>query len=68
MSSVKAAAVQISPVLYSREGTAAKVVAKILELGGQGVQYLPRNCHPVLPLFLLCATAFRDGRGKSQTA
>ena len=30
---VKAAAVQISPVLYSREGTLQKVVQKILELG-----------------------------------
>jgi len=30
---VKAAAVQISPVLYSREGTVGKVVKKILELG-----------------------------------
>ena len=39
MSIVKAAAVQISPVLYSREGTVAKVVGKILELGRQGVQF-----------------------------
>ena len=30
---VKAAAVQISPVLYSREGTLQRVVQKILELG-----------------------------------
>ncbi len=30
---VKAAAVQLSPVLYSREGTVEKVVAKIHELG-----------------------------------
>ena len=36
---VKAAAVQISPVLYSREGTVAKVVQKIHELGLQGVQF-----------------------------
>jgi nitrilase len=35
---VKAAAVQISPVLYSREGTVEKVVRKIHELGQQGVQ------------------------------
>jgi aliphatic nitrilase len=36
---VKAAAVQISPVLYSREGTVAKVVRKIHQLGEQGVQF-----------------------------
>ena len=36
---IKAAAVQISPVLYSREGTVAKVVRKIHELGQQGVQF-----------------------------
>jgi aliphatic nitrilase len=30
---VKAAAVQLSPVLYSREGTVEKVVRKIYELG-----------------------------------
>ncbi len=35
---VKAAAVQISPVLYSREGTVEKVCKKIIELGQQGVR------------------------------
>ena len=35
---VKAAAVQISPVLYSREGTVDKIVQKIVELGRQEVQ------------------------------
>lgn len=39
MTIIKAAAVQISPVLYSREGTTDKVVQKILELGHQGVQF-----------------------------
>jgi len=50
---VKAAAVQISPVLYSREGTVAKVVAKILELGGQGVQFatFPETVIPYYPYF-----------------
>ena len=39
MKVVKAAAVQLSPVLYSREGhSPEKVVRKILELGQQGVQ------------------------------
>jgi aliphatic nitrilase len=34
---VKAAGVQLSPVLYNREGTVEKVVRKIHELGQQGV-------------------------------
>jgi nitrilase len=38
MTTVKAAAVQISPVLYSREGSVDKVVQKIHELGREGVQ------------------------------
>jgi hypothetical protein len=38
---VKAAAVQLSPVLYSREGTVEKVVGKIHELGGQGYSSPP---------------------------
>jgi nitrilase len=36
---ISAAAVQISPALYSREGTVKKVVEKISELGRQGVQF-----------------------------
>jgi len=36
MKFVKASAVQLSPVLYSREGTVEKVVRKIHELGQQG--------------------------------
>ena len=39
MTVIKAAAVQISPVLYSREGTVNKVVQKIIELGRQRVQF-----------------------------
>jgi len=39
MKVVKAAAVQLSPVLYSRAGTVEKVVKKIQELGRQGVQF-----------------------------
>ena len=39
MRTVKAAAVQLSPVLYSREGTVDKVVRKIHELGYEGVQF-----------------------------
>jgi aliphatic nitrilase len=39
MTTLRAAAVQISPVLYSREGTVHKVVQKIIELGRQNVQF-----------------------------
>ena len=50
---VKAAAVQISPVLYSREGTVAKVVQKIHELGQKGVQFatFPETVVPYYPYF-----------------
>ena len=39
MKVVKSAAVQISPVLYSRHGTVEKIVRKIHELGEHGVQF-----------------------------
>ncbi|HEX7315649.1 MAG TPA: nitrilase-related carbon-nitrogen hydrolase [Pyrinomonadaceae bacterium] len=50
---VKAAAVQLSPVLYSREGTVEKVVRKIRELGRQGVQFatFPETVVPYYPYF-----------------
>jgi len=50
---VRAAAVQISPVLYSREGTIEKVVKKIIELGRQGVQFatFPETVVPYYPYF-----------------
>ena len=53
MSIVKAAAVQISPVLYSREGTVDRVVSKIIELGRQGVQFatFPETVVPYYPYF-----------------
>ena len=41
---VKAAAVQLSPVLYSRQGTFEKVVKKIRELGAQGVRFATFPC------------------------
>ena len=48
---VKAAAVQLSPVLYSREGTVEKVVQKVHELGRQGVQFatFPETVVPYYP-------------------
>lgn len=50
---VKAAAVQISPVLYSRQGTVDKVVKKIKELGEKGVQFatFPETIVPYYPYF-----------------
>ena len=50
---VKAAAVQLSPVLYSREGTVDKVVQKIHELGHEGVQFatFPETVVPYYPYF-----------------
>src|SRR4051794_39341936 len=39
MTVIKAAAVQLSPVLYSREGTVEKVIQTILDLGSKGVQF-----------------------------
>jgi len=50
---VKAAAVQLSPVLYSREGTVEKVVRKIHELGRQAVQFatFPETVVPYYPYF-----------------
>jgi aliphatic nitrilase len=50
---VKAAAVQISPVLHSRKGTVDKVIRKILELGRQGVQFatFPETVVPHYPYF-----------------
>lgn len=53
MKVVKAAAVQLSPVLYSREATIDKVVRKILELGQQGVQFatFPETVVPYYPYF-----------------
>jgi aliphatic nitrilase len=50
---IKAAAVQISPVLYSRAGTVEKVVNKIRELGRKGVRFatFPETIVPYYPYF-----------------
>lgn len=60
MTLVKAAAVQISPVLYSREGTVDKVVQKILDLGEQGVQFavFPETVVPYYPYFSYVQSPF----------
>lgn len=53
MNQIRAAAVQISPVLYSREGTVARVVAKIEQLSRRGVQFavFPETVIPYYPYF-----------------
>ncbi len=53
MTIIRAAAVQMSPVLYSREGTVDRVVRKITELGRQGVQFatFPEAVVPYYPYF-----------------
>lgn len=57
---VKAAAVQISPVLYSRAGTVEKVINKIKELGRKGVQFatFPETIIPYYPYFSFVQSAF----------
>jgi aliphatic nitrilase len=61
MTIIKAAAVQISPVLYSREGTVDKVVQKIIELGRQGVQFatFPETLVPYYPYFSLVQAPYQ---------
>jgi nitrilase len=61
---VKVAAVQISPVLYSREGTVEKVVNKIRELGKKGVQFatFPETIIPYYPYFSFIQTPYAMGK------
>ena len=63
LSTVRAAAVQISPVLYSREGTVEKVVRKIHELHRQGVQFatFPETVVPYYPYFSFVQTPVQNG-------
>ena len=63
MTVVKAAAVQISPVLYSREGTVEKVVKKIADLGRQGAQFatFPETVVPYYPYFSFVQRPFEIG-------
>ncbi|GHO49098.1 hypothetical protein KSX_72610 [Ktedonospora formicarum] len=63
---VKAAAVQISPVLYSRQGTVEKVVKKIRELGKRGVQFatFPETVIPYYPYFSFVQTPYDMLLGK----
>jgi len=53
MTTVRAAAVQLCPVLYSRDGTVERIVAKIDELATRGVQFVtfPETVVPYYPYF-----------------
>lgn len=53
MNTIRAAAVQISPVLYSRDGTVERVVAKIEQLARHGVRFatFPETVVPYYPYF-----------------
>lgn len=63
---VKAAAVQISPVLYSRKKTVEKVIEKIRQLGKRGVQFatFPETIVPYYPYFSFVQSAFDMKIGK----
>src|SRR5919198_37919 len=62
MKTIKAAAVQLSPVLYSREGTVEKVVRKIHELHQRGVQFatFPETVVPYYPYFSFVQTPVQN--------
>jgi nitrilase len=64
MTVIKAAAVQLGPVLYSREGTVDKVCKQILALGRQGVQFatFPETVVPYYPYFSFVQTPYEMGR------
>ena len=66
MKVVKASAVQLSPVLYSRDGTIAKVVQKIRDLGRQGVQFatFPETVVPYYPYFSIVQSGYQILAGK----
>ncbi|ANS32581.1 carbon-nitrogen hydrolase family protein (plasmid) [Rhodococcus opacus] len=63
MTIVRAAAVQISPVLYSRDGTVEKVVGTIADLGHRGVQFatFPESVVPYYPYFSFVQRPFEIG-------
>ncbi|MGY4648986.1 nitrilase-related carbon-nitrogen hydrolase [Mycobacterium sp. URHB0021] len=63
MTVIRAAAVQISPVLYSREGTTGRVVKKIEELGVRGVQFatFPEAIIPYYPYFSFVQRPYEMG-------
>ncbi len=67
MGVVRAAALQLSPVLYSREATVRKVAQKIDELGRQGVQFatFPETVVPHYPYFSFVQPSCRTSQDPS---
>ena len=61
---IRAAAVQFSPLLYSREATVAKLCNTLLELGREGVQFavFPETVVPYYPYFSFVQPPFAMGR------
>jgi len=61
MKIVKASAVQLSPVLYSRAGTVEKAVRKIHALGQRGVQFatFPQTVVPYYPYFSIVQSGYQ---------
>lgn len=64
MTTIRAAAVQLSPVLYSREGTVAKICRQIEALAQQGVQFavFPETVVPYYPYFSFVQAPVAMGR------
>src|SRR3954469_10723535 len=58
---VRAAAVQLKPVLDSRDGTVDKIVQKIRELGQRGVQFatFPETVVPYYPYFAFIQSPYQ---------
>ncbi|HEY4263039.1 MAG TPA: nitrilase-related carbon-nitrogen hydrolase [Schlesneria sp.] len=63
MTIIKAAAVQLSPVLYSRQSTVDKVCRQIIDLGRQGVQFatFPETVVPYYPYFSFVQRPYEMG-------
>jgi nitrilase len=63
---VRAAAVQLSPVLYSREGTVDKVVRTIHDLGRRGVRFatFPETVVPYYPYFSYVQPPYQISSGR----
>lgn len=61
---VKVAAVQIAPVLYSRKGTVEKVINKISELAKKGVEFatFPETIIPYYPYFSFIQAPYAMGK------
>jgi len=63
---VRAAGVQLRPVLYSREGTVDKVVETIRNLGREGVEFatFPETVVPYYPYFSFIQSAYQILAGR----